>query len=168
MCIRLLTLIITIGLCACADKPIPPFEISLNAPLMIASNEGKTWKLARRFNKDTRMNMGDCFLHYRVTYRLDGTMNDNNGEASDCGSSLNGRWNIIKSKKGHSYIKIDSDQLQELMGIDKNYMTMKILGLSDEQMTLQFRHNQTTSRRTTITDIYVPEDTEIADREFHW
>ena len=54
------------------------------------------------------------------------------------------------------------------MGIDKNYMTMKILDLSEEQMTLQFRHSQSTSRKTTITDILVPENVNIKDREFHW
>ncbi len=165
---KVLIFLFSLLLLACAEKPKPPFEITLQAPKLIASTEGKTWKLARRINNETRMNMGDCFLHYRVTYKLNGSMYDNNGDASDCGPTLTGKWSIVKSKKGHSYIKIESDQLPELMGIEKEYMTMKIVGLSKDQIILQFRHNQTTSRRTTITDIYVPEDTDIKDREFHW
>lgn len=153
---------------SCSELEKPPYEPPTNAVELISGKDGKTWKLARRFNNGTRMNMGDCFLSYRATYRPDKTMNDNNGEQNDCGPTLKAMWGIVKSDKGHSYVKIDSEQLPELMGIEDTYKVFRILQLSEDQMTLQFSHNQFSSKKTKMIDVYVPENAVVKDREFHW
>lgn len=161
----ILTILLMIS---CSEVEKIPFEPPANAAELISGKDGKTWKLARRFNNGTRMNMGDCFLSYRATYRPDRTMNDNNGEQSDCGPTLKAQWSIVKSEKGHSYVKIDSDQLPDLMGIEDTYKVFKILQLSEDQMTLQFSHRQFSSKKTKMIDVYVPENVEVKGREFHW
>lgn len=95
-------------------------------------------------------------------------MHNNSGEHRDCGETLHGTWKFTKGKTGNYYVRIESEQLPKLMNIDKEYKLFKILELSDEQMTLQFAHKQFSSETTTITDIYVPEDVDVKDREFHW
>jgi len=153
---------------SCTESEKPPYDLPANAATLISGEKGKTWKLARRFNNGTRMNMGDCFLSYRITYRPDQTMNDNNGDHNDCGPTLYAKWRIVKSEKGHSYLKIDSDQLPELMGIEASYKVFKILQISADQLTLQFSHRQFSSKKTTMIDVLVPESAQIEDREFHW
>ena len=61
-------------------------------------------------------------------------MSDNNGEHRDCGPTLKAQWSLVKSEKGNSYIKIDSDQLPELMGIEDTYKVFRILQLSKDQI----------------------------------
>lgn len=112
--------------------------------------------------------MGDCFLSHRETYSSDMAMYNNSGEHRDCGETLNATWKFAKDKKGNYYIRIESNQLAELMNIEKDYKLFKVLQLTDEQMTLQFNHKQFSSKKTTITDIYVPENVNVKDREFHW
>ena len=153
--------------CSEAEKP-PPYAIPENAGLLVAGDSGKTWKLARRFNDGTRMNMGDCFLSYRQTYQPNMTVSDNNGENNDCGESLEGTWKFAKDEAGNYYIKISSDQLPELMNIDKNFKYFKVLRVSADQLTLQFSHKQFSNKATIITSIFVPENTSVADRDFHW
>ena len=160
-------MLITAFACSEAEKP-PPYTIPENAGVLVAGDSGKTWKLARRFNDGTRMNMGDCFLSYRRTYRPDMTVRDNNGEHYDCGESLVGTWKFAKDEAGNYYIKISSDQLPELMNIDQDFKYFKILRVAADQLTLQFSHRQFSNKATIITSILVPEDSPVADREFHW
>jgi hypothetical protein len=114
------------------------------------------------------MNMGDCFLSHRVTYSSDMSMHNNSGEHRDCGETLSGTWKFAKDQKGHYYIKIESSQLPTLMNIEDDFKLFKILQLTEEQMTLQYNHQQFSNKVTTITDIYVPEDRIVENREFHW
>ena len=161
-------LISCIVIVSCADPEKEPYVPPENAKHLIAGDSAKIWKLARRFNDKTRMNMGDCFLSYRQTYLSDMTMHDNNGEQRDCGETLNAKWEFIKDQKGNYYIKWISEQLPSIMNIEEDYKYFKILHLSDEQLTVQFNHKQFSSKTTTITDFYVPEHVSIEDREFHW
>ena len=127
----------------------------------------KTWKLAKRYNNGTRMNMGDCFLSYRITYKANMTFADNNGEYNDCGPSMIGKWEIITDKKGYSYIKQTSDQIPILLNIDKNYKFFKILKLNKDTLQIQFRHKQFSSKSTFV-DLLVRDDINVKDRDFHW
>ncbi|MEQ8549993.1 MAG: lipocalin family protein [Cyclobacteriaceae bacterium] len=153
---------------SCSKPEEPPYELPTNAKFLLTSDSTKTWKLARRFNNKTRMNMGDCFLSHRETYKRDMTMQNNSGEHRDCGETLSATWKFAKDKKGNYYIQISSKQLPELMNIDQEYKLFKILRLSEEQMTVQFQHKQFSNKTTTITDIFVPENVSVEDREFHW
>ena len=114
------------------------------------------------------MNMGDCFLSHRETYRLDMTMFNNSGDNMDCGETLHAKWDFAKDKSGNYYIRIESKQLPELMNIEEDYKLFKLLRLNEEQMTLQFNHRQFSNKLTTITDIYVPEHVNVEGRDFHW
>ncbi|MGB3466064.1 MAG: hypothetical protein WBA74_12375 [Cyclobacteriaceae bacterium] len=161
-------LILAVLFLSCGKQTENDYQLQDNAVELIAGTTDQTWKLARRFNNDTRMNMGDCFLHYRITYQADGTFFDNNGEASDCGASMHGKWQIVKSTSGTPYIQLTSPQIPELLSIDENFLRMKIQFLSADQLIVQFRHSQTTVHKSIITDIFVPENADIQDREFHW
>ena len=112
--------------------------------------------------------MGDCFLSHREIYSSDMTMRNNSGEHKGCGKNLEATWKFAKDKEGNYYVRIESKQLPELMNIEQDYKLFKVLRLTDEQMTLQFHHKQFSSKTTTITDIYVPENVNVKDREFHW
>lgn len=111
--------------------------------------------------------MRGCFLTYKVTYHPDKTIKDNNGEQEDCGISLIGNWEITSNKTGTPFIKVTSDQLPEIMHIDKKYKFFKILKLSQDTLILQFRHKQFSSESTFV-DTFVPENTKVEGRDFHW
>ena len=152
---------------ACEQSKRPPFALPENARSLLTNDSSKTWKLARRFNNDTRMNMGDCFLSYRLSFNSDMTLMDNNGEQRDCGETLNAEWKFTKNKEGYYYLKWTSEQLPTLLNIESNDKYFKILDLSEDQLVLQFYHKQFSSKKTQITDIYVPNDASV-NQEFHW
>lgn len=153
---------------ACGEAEKNVYSLDENAKSYLTSDATKTWKLARRFNNDTRMNMGDCFLSHRETYGADMTMFNNSGQQKDCGETLNAEWKFVKDKDGNYYIRITSEQLPDLMNIEEDFKLFKVLSLSEAEMVLQFNHKQFSSKTTQITDIWVPEDLEIEGREFHW
>lgn len=84
------------------------FRIPKNAVQLLTVDSIKSWKIARRYNGSTRMNMGDCFLGYRQRFRTSaalsvnssGLVQDNNGELRNCGPSLKATWEITTSEKG--------------------------------------------------------------------
>lgn len=163
-----IALLVALLIHGCKQEEKPPFPLPKNARQLLTNDSTKTWKLARRFNNDTRMNMGDCFLLHRDTYKAAGTMHNNSGENRGCGKSLDATWNFVKDEHGHYYIRLKSEQLPELMNMDEDYKLFKILHLSNEQMTLQFTHKQFSSKASTIIDVYVPEYISVEDRTFHW
>ena len=163
-----LILIILISVFSCSEDKKTPFELPKNAVHLIAGDSAKTWKLARRFNNNTRMNMGDCFLSYRVTYKTDSILHDNNSEHRDCGESLSSKWTIYHSDDNFPYVKIKGGNLQELMDLKKNYKFFKILDLSKDQMILEFTHKQFSNKTTTMVDVFVTENAVVNDRNFHW
>lgn len=152
---------------SCSKQEKEPYILPKNAVYLIAGDSLKVWKLAKRFNGKTRMNMGDCFLSYRTTYRTDKTYYDNNGSFSDCGETLYANWEIITHKNGNSYIKQTSNQIPALMNIKENYKLFKIIHLSKDSLTLQFSHKQFQKTRI-ITDYFVQQDIKVKDRDFHW
>lgn len=153
---------------SCSSPKNAPYELPKNAKFLLTSDSTKTWKLARRFNNKTRINMGDCFLSHREVYNSNMTMKNNSGEHRDCGETLSATWKFSKDKKGNYYVRISSKQLPELMNTDKDYKLFKILLLTEEQMILQFKHKQFSDKTTTITDIFVPDNVSVEGREFHW
>ena len=148
-------------------KTIKPFELPSNSASLIAGDRSKTWKLARRYNGRTRMNMENCFLSYRQTYSVTGAVSDNNGKGSNCGESLVGQWQLIKDSLGYSYIQVSSPQIPELMGIEEGFKNFRIFYLSKDSLHISFEHTQFGERRR-ISDYLVQEDIAVADRDFHF
>ena len=112
--------------------------------------------------------MGDCFLSHRDTYLANQKMHNNSGDFRDCGETLEAEWKFIKDQNDNYYIKLSSEQIPKLLNIEEEFKLFKILKLEEEEMILQFKHKQFSDETTTITDIYVPENVNIHDREFHW
>ncbi len=166
MCKYLLLFLIV--LTSCSDDVKPVYEIPENARELIAADSSKTWKLAKRFNDGTRMNMGECFLAYRQTFSKDNTMNDNSGKTRDCGQTLFAEWKFVKDRKGNSYVQLKSKQLPELMQIEEDFKFFKVLQLSRNELVLEYKHKQYGNKSRTITDYYVQEDITVEDRNFHW
>ena len=164
----LLILGIALIYCSCSSVQSEPYNLPYNARVLLSGDSVKTWKLAQRYNNRTRMNMGDCFLSYRQTFGFDGTVQDNSGENKDCGETLYGQWKFAKTGEGDYYLKIESDQLPELMNIEEDFKLFKILNLTDSMLTLQFQHKQFSNKTSTITDFLVPESVSVTDRNFHW
>ena len=151
---------------SCSDDK-KPYSLPENAEILIHGDSLKTWKIARRYNNGTRMNMGPCFLKYRQTFKIDQTVFDNNGQNRDCGPGLEGNWKLKKDEIGNSYVKISSPKIKELLNTDKDYKYFKILKLTEDTLKLSFKHKQYGNTSRTITDILVREDLDIGDRYFH-
>ena len=171
LCILLMSVMIS-----CKEEVPPvPYIVPENAVHLLTADSVKSWKIARRYNGKTRMNMEGCFLGYRQRFRTSATpsinsrgiVKDNNGALRNCGPSLEATWEITTSEKGDMYLKLTSDQIPELMGQESNEKFFKILYLSKDSLTLSFVHKQFNKRRR-ITDYLVREDLEVADRDFHW
>ena len=164
-----LLVVLLLGPMACSSPKTDEVFIPAGDPSELIAGAGeKTWKLARRYNGKTRMNMGDCFLSYRQTYRADGTMQDNAGDYADCGKTLKGSWNVTRDEKGHHYIQWQSPMLKELMHTDKDSKLFRIQYLDENEMVLYYRHQQFSDKARYITDIYVPEGLDVKGRDFHW
>ena len=151
---------------SCTNKTESPFVIPTDAKRLIAGDSVKIWKLAKRLNNGYRMNMGDCFLSYRVSYFTDGIAKDNNGTQQDCGETFTSVWVLVDNEKG-SYIKLTSDQVPEFFNTKENYKYFRIIALSENEMVLRFQHQQFSNKKTIITDYLVPEALEIKNRDFH-
>lgn len=173
--ITVLCIFLVIGVISCKDEPKLPYSIPENAVTLLTADSVKSWKIARRYNGKTRMNMEGCFLGYRQRFRTSaglgvnpsGIVQDNNGELRNCGPSLEATWEITTSEKGDSYLKLTSDQIPELLGQESNEKFFKILYLNKDSLTLSFVHKQFNKRRT-ITDYLVRDDLPVEDRNFHW
>jgi len=155
-------------LASCEETEINPYVLPQNAIQLIAGDSTKTWKIARRYNGDTRMNMGRCFLSYRQTFSVNNTVVDNNKDNTDCGPSLRATWKISVSDSGNSYLKLTSDQIPELFKIKKDYKFFKVLYVSEDSLTLSFKHKQFSGKTRIIIDYLVREDLKVNERDFHW
>ncbi|MDO1500700.1 lipocalin family protein [Winogradskyella maritima] len=142
------------------------FELPGNATQLLTNGNEKVWKLAERYNDGHRMNMGDCFLSYRVTYASDGTTTDNNPEYEDCGPSMDADWSFYTNDDG-SYIKLKGEKVKTLLNQDKDYKFFKIEALSDSLLIINFRHKQFGNKERLITDHLVPEDIMVVGRDYH-
>lgn len=166
--IRVLVVFLLVVLLACESEPEKPFDLPGDSKSLLAGDSVKTWKIARRFNNGTRMNMGDCFLAYRQTFSFNNEFVTNSDGRNDCGEPLTGRWSLARDPDGFSYIKLESSQIAEMMNIEEDYKLFKIKMLSDSLLVVQFNHAQTTKKQTTLVDYFVPEDVKVDDRNFHW
>lgn len=164
---KLSIIAIIISSISCSEPKKEPYQMPENAIELIAGTAGKTWKIAKRYNDGTRMNMAGCFLSYRNTYLSNMTMKDNNDEQADCGASLKANWKLIKNKEGHTFIKVTSDQLPELMGIEENHKFFQVTLLNKDSLQLHYRHAQFSGQVRIIKDLYVQEDVMVSDRDFH-
>ena len=153
---------------SCSSEADRSFELPANASEMIAGDSVKTWKLARRFNNGTRMNMGDCFLAHRQSFSKDGTFYTSSSGRKDCGEPMIGRWTLARDPKKTTYIRLDSDQIPEMLNIEEDFKFFRIKNLSDSLLVLQFNHAQTTKEQTVMVDYLVPEGANVNDRTFHW
>ncbi len=155
------------SLLSCNDTPNKPFHLPKNSIELLSGTHGKTWELAKRLNGDTGMNMGDCFLSYRITYHPNKTLHDNNGDHYDCGETLKATWEFFKNKEAHNFIKIESKQLPKLMHMEAHHKYFQLLDLTDSTLTVTFKHQQFSNQTRWITDYLVPEDVVVQDRDFH-
>lgn len=158
--IYLVAIILFIG---CGSKK-ESFSLPENANTILAGESGKQWKLSKRYNRGYRMNMEGCFLSYQITYNPDGTFMDNNGQNKGCGDSLKGKWNLVSNETGN-YIRMESPQIPEMMGINEDFKMMRILSFKDLEIQLQLVHEQF-KESGKIIDYLVPIDVEVADRAF--
>ena len=142
------------------------YELPEDAIKLLTNNSTKSWKLAKRTNDGYRMNMGDCFLSYRVYYSMDGTTTDNNKDHKDCGDSMEANWSFFSNDDG-SYIKLKGQKVKTLLNIDQDYKFFKILELSDSLLIISFTHKQFGNKERTIIDYLVREDVVVEDRNFH-
>ena len=163
---KLLFIISLLMIISCGNSEKPKFNLPENAVNLIAGDSVKTWKLAERFNDGHRMNMGACFLSYRISYHKNLIMQDNNADNFDCGKSLNASWKLIVNDGGN-FIKLESDEIPELLKTDKNYKYFKIIALSENELVLQFKHKQFSNNSTLIIDYLVPENVKVENRDFH-
>ncbi|AHM61346.1 hypothetical protein D770_15460 [Flammeovirgaceae bacterium 311] len=154
-------------MCCCQQEP--GYELPANAAKLLAGDTLKSWKLAYRYNGGVRVSMGPCYYGYRQIFKTDGTFHDNNGEQkADCGESMQGSWYLRRDKENRPYLSLKSSLIPAAFGIDKDIKDFQIVELSDQKLVLRFRHALFTSKTTLIEDTLVPEDVEVADRDFHW
>ena len=151
---------------SCGNSEPHKLALPQEADSFIAADSAKTWMLASRYNGGHRMNMGDCFLRYRITYHRDSTFADNNGSSSSCGPSLHGKWKAFQNEHG-SFIKWESPQLPSLMQIENDYKYFRLITLNADSLVVSYKHTQYGNQERTIVDYYVPEGTKVADRDFH-
>ncbi len=151
----------------CKEEKKEEYKLPNYPNSIISADSTKVWKLAKRFNNGHRMNMGHCFLAFRMIFNTDYTFRDNNIENSNCGLSIEGNWEITENDDGH-YIKVSSPLIPEILNIEDSFKYFKLLELSDSLMILEFTHKQFSNKITTITDHLVPEDHYVENRDFHY
>ncbi|MBV7268205.1 lipocalin family protein [Winogradskyella luteola] len=159
----LFRLILFVIITSCASEK---FELPENAPKLLTNDSSKTWMLAKRYNDGYRMNMGDCFLSYRITYNSDGTTVDNNYQNENCGESLEANWTFYTNDDG-AYIKLKGEKVKVLLKQEKDYKFFKIEALSDTLLVVSFKHKQFGNKERTVKDYLVPEDAIVKDRNYH-
>lgn len=159
---RIIVLILVFLTSCTSDK----FQLPENAEALLTNNSSKTWKLAKRYNDGYRMNMGDCFLSYRVTYDINGVTTDNNSLNKDCGDSMEANWSFYTNDDG-SFIKIKGKKVKTLLNQENDYKFFKISTLSDTLLIISFKHKQFGNKERRIEDYLVPEHIEVKNRNYH-
>jgi len=155
-----------LALVSCGNAGDEPYRVPDNAQKLLTADSLKTWKIAKRINNGYRMNMGDCFLDYRLSFFASMLVKDNNGESNDCGDSLEAAWSFFSNDNG-DYIKFKSESLKELMHIENDYKFFKIQHISSDSLVLSYKHKQYSNNSLKIVDYYVPQDVQVKDRAFH-
>ena len=142
------------------------FILPDNAQKLLTNDSTKTWKIAKRYNGGYRMNMGDCFLSYRVTYNSNGKTTDNNSQNEGCGDSIEANWSFYTNDNG-AYIKLKGENVKTLLNQEEDYKYFKIEALTDTLLIINFKHKQFGNTERTIQDFLVPEDIVVEGRNYH-
>ncbi|MEL6538581.1 MAG: hypothetical protein AAFQ98_24390, partial [Bacteroidota bacterium] len=67
-----------------------------------------------------------------------------------------------------NFLKLTSHQFPVLKNTEGDTKYFQLTQLSEESFTVRFRHAQFGGKERTIVDTYVPEDSVVSDRDFHW
>ncbi|MEL6561066.1 MAG: lipocalin family protein [Bacteroidota bacterium] len=137
-------------LLACAEKQRPAFDLPLNAPLMIASAEGKIWMISEKYQDGSRMNMSHCDSLYTISFKLDGSVEADYPDSQQCESGHRGQWRILKEKDGYPYLQIAKYQHQDTVVVK-----LLIEDLSSDRLEWQYSEREPTGVRTTIREVLV-------------
>ena len=108
---------------------------------------------------------GRLFSCFRQSFNLNKSFSTSAPGRSDCGDPMIGSWTLAQDPDGFSYIRLESEQIPEMLNIEEKFKLFKIKMLTDSLMVLQFNHAQTTKKQTTIVDYFVLEDVKVDD---HW
>lgn len=163
-------IIIFLTTCSTQKEPEAIYELPANAVELLAGQQSKTWKLAKRTNDKMRVNMNECTLAFRQTFSRDQQLSDNNAGNYDCGPSINGEWRFSLDSKGRPYLAITSDILPSLFKLKEGSKTkyFQIVTLTDSLLVYRFTHELFTDKTSVIEDTLIPEDAPEGDRNFHW
>ncbi len=167
----LLTTIAVIVISACgSENEYKIYNLPDQAATFLSGETGKTWKLAKRVNNGTRVNMGECTIGYRQTFLPDFAVSDNNSEMYDCGESMNGTWELIENKKGAAFLTITSDLVPKYFKVPEGSKTkyFQLVELSPGVLVYKFKHELFSTKTSIVVDVLVPEDSVVDDRNFHW
>ena len=153
-----------------SEKEEVVFQLPENASELLAGKDAKTWKLAKRTNGKTRVNMGECTMAYRQTFERNNKVADNNKTREDCGPSIEGTWQFSYDKKKRPYLAITSEMLPKLFKLKNGGKTkhFQIVTLTDSLFVYRFAHELFTNKTTIIEDVLIPENVIDNGRNFHW
>ena len=99
------------------------YSLPDNGEQLLAGDESKAWKLAKRTNDNMRVNMDECTLGFRQTFNRKHKISDNNEQNYDCGQSIKGSWNLSQDSKGQAYFSITSDHIPKLFNVKEGSKT---------------------------------------------
>jgi len=162
----LFILISTFLVVSCITPEDPPYPLPDNAVEILAGDNSKTWKLAKRMSNETEIALDDCSASYRQTFNTDHTMRDNRGSLENCGETLSAEWKFSRDERDYYYIQLSSEQIPRLMGIKENEKLFKIRFISENELVVEHPDNQFSSRLATIVDIYVPEGSSASNLKY--
>lgn len=153
-----------------ATKEETVFQLPENASELLAGKGSKTWKLAKRTNGKTRVNMGECTMAYRQTFDRNNKVTDNNKEREDCGPSIEGTWQFSYDEKKRPHVAITSEMIPKLFKTKTGSQTkhFQIVALTDSLFVYRFAHELFTNQTTVIEDVLIPENVIAEGRNFHW
>ena len=145
------------------------FRLPPDSDQTLAGTNRKTWKLAKRTNNGTRVNMGECTLHYRQTFYANHQVEDNNSLRSDCGDSMNGKWNLSENESGVAYLSIASEVVPKYFEVPEGSITkhFQLVELTDKSLVYTFKHKLFSTKPSIVVDYLIPADSVFEDRNFH-
>lgn len=139
----LVSILVIITIAACSpQKEYVVYRLPENAGDLLSGVKSKTWKLARRLNNGTRVNMGECTYGYRQTFMADGNVSDNNSGMYDCGESMNGTWRLYENHNGAAFLSITSEVVPKYFKVDEGSKTkgFQLVELSPGVLVYKFKH----------------------------
>lgn len=146
-----------------------PFALPANALELVAGKNSKTWKLVKRTNGSTRVNMGECTLDFRLSFATNYTFKDETTNPN-CGPFIAGVYGFALDKNKKPYLKLKGDLIAQVFEI-KNQESSKyfqILNLSDSVFIYRYSHKLFSDKTTIIEDVLVPEEVDFEGRDFHY